>query len=121
MVITGGQLVAHLVGDYVLQSRWMAESKTRAWPQAIAHGFCYTLPFAFLTQTWWQLLLIGASQAIFDRLKLSWYVLWLRNFIAPPQAWPGRSELRGVEEHGWLRVVVDNTCHLLINAVILSL
>ena len=31
-------LLAHLVGDYVVQSDWMALNKTARWSPAIAHA-----------------------------------------------------------------------------------
>jgi hypothetical protein len=39
------QLLAHLVGDYLLQSDWMANNKTkRSWP-ALVHALLYSLCF----------------------------------------------------------------------------
>lgn len=39
------QLLAHLFGDYILQSDWMAQNKTkRSWP-ALAHALLYSLCF----------------------------------------------------------------------------
>ena len=37
--------LAHMVGDYVIQSHWMAVEKTKRWWPAIAHGVTYGLPF----------------------------------------------------------------------------
>lgn len=46
------ELLCHLVGDYILQSDWMATKKTESsWP-AIVHAVTYTLLFLFLTQSW---------------------------------------------------------------------
>ncbi len=42
------QLLAHLFGDYVFQSSWMAENKTkRSWP-AFVHALLYSLCFVWL-------------------------------------------------------------------------
>lgn len=39
------QLLAHLFGDYILQSDWMAQNKTkRSWP-ALVHALLYSLCF----------------------------------------------------------------------------
>src|SRR5678815_493843 len=44
-VITPGQLIAHAVGDYIFQSDWMANNKTkRSWPAAI-HATTYAVSF----------------------------------------------------------------------------
>jgi hypothetical protein len=44
-VITGDQLLAHLIGDYVLQSDWMASNKRTDNGAALAHAIGYSLPF----------------------------------------------------------------------------
>jgi hypothetical protein len=44
-VITADQIVAHLVGDYLLQSDWMANKKRTESLAAIAHAATYTLCF----------------------------------------------------------------------------
>lgn len=42
------QLLAHLFGDYILQSDWMAQNKTKAnWP-AFCHALLYSLCFLWL-------------------------------------------------------------------------
>ena len=37
-----GIILAHLVGDYLIQSDWMASEKTKKWWPAIAHGITYS-------------------------------------------------------------------------------
>ena len=44
MLFTADQLVAHAVGDYILQSHWMATEKTKQHFAAAAHAVVYTLP-----------------------------------------------------------------------------
>ena len=43
--------LAHMVGDYVIQSDWMASEKTKRWWPAIAHGVSYGVPFVLVTQS----------------------------------------------------------------------
>lgn len=38
-------LISHLVGDYLLQSNWMAVNKGSDNKAAVAHAFVYTLAF----------------------------------------------------------------------------
>ena len=47
--ITADQILAHLVGDYILQSHWMAQNKAKQSVAAAVHAVTYTLPFAFIT------------------------------------------------------------------------
>jgi hypothetical protein len=44
-------ILAHLVGDYLIQSDWMANEKTKRWWPAIAHGLTYTIPYVLVTQS----------------------------------------------------------------------
>lgn len=43
------QLIAHLIGDYILQSHDMAVNKVRSNYWALYHAVMYSLPFVFLT------------------------------------------------------------------------
>jgi len=47
------QLLCHLVGDYLLQSKWMAENKLKISYEGAAalviHCFLYSLPFLLIT------------------------------------------------------------------------
>jgi hypothetical protein len=47
-MITADQLVCHAIGDYVLQSDWMANTKTKRSVACLAHVATYALPFLFL-------------------------------------------------------------------------
>ena len=48
-MFTADQLVAHAVGDYILQSDWMANEKTKRSLAAAVHALTYALPFLLLT------------------------------------------------------------------------
>ncbi len=83
--------VAHMVGDYVFQSDWMAAEKTRRWPPAISHGLVYAIPF--LPILWlsaapsYALVLAMATIAFthipIDHWRLARYVCWAKNQLAP--------------------------------------
>ena len=40
-------LFAHLVGDLVLQTSYMARNKSRYWSVLLLHSFTYSIPFLF--------------------------------------------------------------------------
>lgn len=82
-MFTANQLVAHLVGDYLLQSHWMATKKVQRWAPAFVHGFVYGVPFLFLRPSMIALSIIIISHAYIDRLRVAKYVCWAKNFIAP--------------------------------------
>lgn len=119
-----GIILAHFVGDYILQSGWMANEKTKRWRPAIAHGLAYTLPFILVTQNPWALLIIGGTHIIIDRYRLAKYVTFSKEFIAPRAYWPTWSDSK--DNAGfpstvppwlsfWLMFIADNTIHMGLN------
>jgi hypothetical protein len=125
-MITANQLVAHAVGDYLLQSEWMVREKGRSHLAALAHVAVYTLPFLFLTQNPVTLLVIAGSHFVIDRWRLARYVVWAKNW-----PWPGRLPWHECKETGyppdtpkwmasWLLIIVDNTMHVLINGAAIT-
>lgn len=109
------QLLAHLVGDYLLQNHWMATNKTRSWGVAIIHALCYTLPFLFFHPSPFALAVITGSHAVIDRYGLAAKLCAVKNGSYPlpfPAGTPPGLVIG-------LVIVVDNTLHLLINAAVL--
>lgn len=107
------ELLAHLVGDYCLQSDWMAQNKVKAWLPAIAHAACYTLPFLFLTLQFLPLAVICLTHLLIDRFRLAAYVSKLKNWNWDSPN--GYDADRPVWLTTWLIIITDNTMHLLIN------
>jgi hypothetical protein len=68
--------LAHFVGDYVLQSHWMASEKTRRWWPAVAHAVTYGLPFLLLTLDPVALAVIVGTHAVIDRYRLARHLVW---------------------------------------------
>jgi len=120
--VIGAVVMAHLVGDYLLQTHWMAVEKTSRWSAAIAHGLTYTLPFLFATQSPAALAVIAGTHIVIDRYRLARHVVWLKNQFAPRSARPvWGKDVAGYPEGTpawlatWLLIIADNTLHLLIN------
>lgn len=118
------QIIAHLFGDYVLQSHVMATRKTSSWRWALIHAAVYCLPFIVLFQpSLVAIAIIGGTHAVIDRYRLAarwcvWYGvghpgLWHRPdagaFDAPPPFLLV-----------WLVIIVDNAWHLAINYAALT-
>lgn len=88
------QLLLHLLGDYVLQSQWMAENKTKRSVPAAVHALVYSLPFVLLP-----FLLAGTkveyscspkafafilvTHFLIDRFSLAKYLVYAKNQISP--------------------------------------
>lgn len=118
-----GIILAHLIGDYLIQSDWMASEKTKRWWPAIAHGLTYTIPYAFVTQSWAALAVIAGTHIIIDHYRLARHVAWFKNQAAPRayrSTWEdckatGYPEDKPPFMAVWLMIIADNTIHLLIN------
>lgn len=82
-MITGDQLLAHLAGDYLLQSHWMATEKTKRHVAALAHVIAYAIPFLILKASWPALFVIISTHFLIDRYRLARYVVFAKNFLAP--------------------------------------
>ena len=116
-------VLAHLVGDYVIQSHWMATEKTKHWLPAIVHGVTYTLPYALITQSPLALVVIGGTHTIIDRFRLARHVAWLKNQLGPKRSRPRWADAKATGYPSetpawlavWLMIITDNTIHLLIN------
>jgi hypothetical protein len=106
------QLLAHLVGDYLMQPDWMSRRKSNSWLWALIHGLIYSLPFLFLKPSLLAWAIIFLSHALIDRYRLAHYVARLKNGVWSGDGYPAETPdyLRV-----WLMIITDNTLHLLIN------
>lgn len=128
-MITADQLVAHAIGDYVLQSDWMASEKTKRSLAALVHAYTYSIPFLFVDgASWAAIVAIVGSHFVIDRWRLARYIVWAKNLIGPVSAYrpwaecsatgypPDRPPWMAV----WLLIIADNTLHVLCNGLALA-
>ncbi len=102
-MITADQLLAHLVGDYILQSDWMANEKTKRFLPAAIHALVYSIGFLIFRPSPVAWLVICLSHFLIDRYRLARYVVWAKNFLAPIR-WHG---IRRVLRIGCQHSVLD--------------
>lgn len=125
----GVQLIAHAVGDYVLQSHWMASAKTTRHFPAVAHAVLYGVPFLILGASPAALAVVVGTHFVIDRWRLARHVVWVKNFMAPPGTNPSWEECKATGYPSdvppwlsvWLMIAADNTMHVAINAVAIAL
>ena len=120
------QLILHLIGDYITQTDYMANNKTKNLRIAFLHAIVYTIPFILITQSPVALLVILISHAIIDRYRLARYVIFAKNYLndrtlkwedCNKTGYPSnRPEWLTV----WLMIIADNTLHLTINFIAIS-
>jgi hypothetical protein len=126
-MITADQLVCHAIGDYVLQSDWMAREKVKRWWPALVHACVYVLPFLALRPSPWALAVMVSTHAVIDRLRLARYVVYAKNFLAARADWRPWADCSGTGYPAdrppwlavWLLIIADNVFHVLINGAAL--
>lgn len=117
MIFSADQLVAHAVGDYLLQSHWMATEKTKKHTAAAVHAVTYTLPFLFITQSPAALAVICGTHFAIDRWRLARFVVWLKNGPWKPVTATGYQDDVPPWLAVWLLIIADNVLHVLINGL----
>lgn len=104
-------LAGHLVGDFLLQTRWMAENKTVTWPPLIAHSALYTAAvtcFALIGGVFsvWLVAALFFSHLFLD--KRGFVLWWCRNITKSA----GTPWLIVAADQGWHVVVLAACCFL---------
>jgi hypothetical protein len=116
------RLLAHMVGDYVCQSDWMAAAKVYgqskdARKAAAIHAALYTACFLPLTRNPLRLAVIGVTHGLLDHYRPFPKLIHRKDVLLSPAAWPATP---AQDIPFWMTVIVDNTAHLLINELALS-
>lgn len=124
-MITADQLIAHGIGDYILQSDWMASNKTKRSLAALCHVVTYAIPFFFFRPSMLALAVIVGTHFVIDRWRLARFVVWAKNLMGPYRSWSECSATGYPPETPtwlavWLLIVADNILHILINALALN-
>ena len=107
--------LAHLVGDFLFQTTWMASNKATKWMPLLAHVVVYTTIVTAAAYLYGTGLSITAILLVF----IGHIILDRRTFVA----WWVRTIQQSVDKSaGWLGIVTDQIFHLLIlaGAIVLS-
>ena len=106
-------ILAHLIGDYLIQTEFEALNKAlgRFWNRAlISHCVKYTLSFLplviwFGLPLWWLLVIYG-SHMVLDR---RWFIIAWRKYVT-------RNSAESIKATFWLTVVIDQIFHVFVLA-----
>ena len=116
-LITG--FLIHLIGDYITQNDWMAVNKTKHSKPALIHSTLYSLPFLFFISIKY-FLIIYITHYLIDRYRLAVYWIKLMNWNWSSINF-GFSQEKPLYISIWLLIIIDNSFHLLINSLCISL
>lgn len=100
-------LIGHLVGDFLLQTHWMAVNKPTKLSALLAHVTLYTL-----VVTGFSYFAGGISYKAIVFIYVAHIILDKRHFVA---FWV--KNINGVEKIPWLNVASDQSWHLLVLAL----
>lgn len=121
------QLLLHLIGDYITQTNWMATEKTRKGIAALSHATVYAIPFLLLSPSIGAIFVIWGTHFFIDRYRLARYVVFAKNWITQPSLKWDDCNATGYHKDMppwlafWLLIIADNTMHLCINYIALSM
>lgn len=107
------QLILHLIGDYLIQSDWMAQNKKAAGINGLiacfTHCMTYSLPFLFIADVN-QVSFIFITHFLIDR----WYFIkWFINNT-------GKKDFGKPPFAPWSIFFIDNTFHLICNYIAIN-
>lgn len=102
-------VVAHLIGDFLLQTGWMAKNKATKWAPLFAHVVVYTVVVTIAG--WlaggisvWAIALIFASHVLLDHKGfIGWWARQIQSIHRPSDA--------------WVLIMTDQVFHVIILAV----
>jgi hypothetical protein len=99
-------LVGHLVGDFLVQTNWMAREKTVRWSALLVHSAVYTACVAAAGE-----LVGGMAPLAVALVFVSHAILDRRTFVR----WWGR-HVQGVTrvDDQWLLIMTDQVWHVLV-------
>lgn len=100
--------IAHLIGDYILQTDKMAlGKKTSSW-MCLAHVCAYMIPFLLCGLSLWQFAIIAAQHFAQDRTG---FVVWFMK-------WKGSEKFATGPCAPWSIIVTDNVIHVVTIAAV---
>jgi hypothetical protein len=102
-------LVGHLIGDFLLQTKWMALNKEKQWIPLFTHVSIYIF-IIFL----FGLLFDGLSLLSLALLFIGHVILDRRSFVV---FWVKHIQMSSGFEKGWLSIVVDQIFHIILLTV----
>ena len=107
MTLFGWLLVGHLIGDFLVQTRWMADNKAKYLLPLIVHSAVYTAAVALAA-----LQAGGLSPAALALIFFS-HMLLDKRFVV--ELWA--RHITGADQSMWLKTMIDQSWHIIILAL----
>jgi hypothetical protein len=111
MTIFESLLLAHLVGDWLLQTEWQANNKIQKWQALLSHVIVYHLVILAVLLAWFgfrnvniyiTVVALAVTHAVLDlRWPVEWIMKTFRHTVAN-------------QSERWLVIVVDQSIHIIL-------
>lgn len=106
-------LIGHLIGDFLLQSSWMAKNKATKWLPLLTHVLVYTIVVSIFGGVSG-----GLSLAAIALIFISHIVLDRKTFVA---FWVRNVQTAKGAEQAWLCIMADQIFHIIILAIAIAI
>ncbi|KAA0547379.1 DUF3307 domain-containing protein [Bacillus sp. BGMRC 2118] len=106
-------LIGHLIGDFLLQTSWMAQYKASKWIPLLTHVIVYTSVVSIMGY-----ISGGLSLAGIALIFLGHIVLDRRTFV---DFWVRRIQMAKGPAKDWLMIVTDQIFHIILLAIAIYL
>lgn len=104
-------ILAHFIGDFLLQNEWMAINKKKDSFACSIHVLCYMIPWLFTSVTFDQFVLIAFQHWLQDRTTfVAWYCKTFGSF---------QNELK-MNSLPWGHFIVDQIFHVIWILIVLN-
>lgn len=111
-------LITHFIGDFLLQSNWMALNKSKNWRALCIHCFCYSLCFFWLgfTFIWITFITHLIVDSLTSRLTSKlWFIELAPRGNLHKSRWPFFANVSMTKRH-WFFVMIglDQLIHYMV-------
>lgn len=106
-------LIGHLIGDFLLQTSWMAQHKATRWLPLLTHVTIYTVVVGLMGS-----LAGGLSVEAIVLIFLSHIFLDRKTFVA---FWVKHVQTVKNNEQPWLLIMADQIFHIIVLALAIAL
>lgn len=106
-------LIGHLIGDFLLQTGWMAKYKATKWLPLLTHVSVYTAVIAVLGTFSGGLSLTALAIVFFGHILLD-----RKTFV---MFWVQRVQTAKGPEKVWLSIVADQIFHIILLAIAIAI
>ncbi|TWT04491.1 DUF3307 domain-containing protein [Planococcus sp. CPCC 101016] len=106
-------LIGHLIGDFLLQTSWMAKHKASKWLPLLTHVSVYTIVIAVFG-----IFSGGLSLPALAIIFIGHIILDRRSFV---MFWVERIQTAKGPEKAWLSIMADQIFHIILLAIAIAI